>query len=206
MPLPTKPRPRIRSSSFTVAANTFADVRCPYGDTLTYTATLASGAALPSWLSFDAATRTFCGTPANADVGSIDIKITATDGSNALASDEFRITVANVNDAPTLANAIADQAATEDQAFSFAVPANTFADVDAPYGDTLTYTATLASGAALPSWLSFNAGNPHFQRHADQRRCRVHRRQGHGHGWLERVRERRVPPHGVQHQRRADAG
>jgi hypothetical protein len=40
-------------------------------------------------------------------VGAIDVKVTATDGSNAFASDEFRITVANVNDAPTLANAIA---------------------------------------------------------------------------------------------------
>jgi hypothetical protein len=68
-----------------------------------------------------------------------------------------------------VANAIADQAATEDQIFSFVVPADTFADIDAPYGDTLTYTATLASGAALPSWLSFNTGNPHFQRHAGQR-------------------------------------
>jgi poly-gamma-glutamate capsule biosynthesis protein CapA/YwtB (metallophosphatase superfamily) len=143
--------------SFAVPANTFADVDAPYGDTLTYTATLASGAALPSWLSFNTATRTFSGTPTNADVGAIDIKVTATDGSNAFASDEFRLTVSNVNDAPTLANAIADQAATEDQAFSFAVPANTFADVDDPYGDALTYTATLAGGGALPSWLSFNA-------------------------------------------------
>jgi inorganic triphosphatase YgiF len=99
--------------------------------------------------------------------------------SNAFASDEFRLTVSNTNDAPTLANAIADQAATEDQAFSFAVPANTFADVDAPYGDTPTDTATLASGAALPSLAELQHGNPHFQRHADQRRRRGHRHQGH---------------------------
>jgi hypothetical protein len=100
-----------------VPANTFTDVDAPYGDTLTYTATLASGAALPSWLSFNTATRTFSGTPTNADVGAIDVKVTATDGSNAFASDEFRLTVSNTNDAPTVANAIADQAATEDQIF-----------------------------------------------------------------------------------------
>ena len=32
-------------------------------DTLTYAATLADGTALPAWLSFAAATRTFSGTP-----------------------------------------------------------------------------------------------------------------------------------------------
>ena len=68
----------------------------------------------------------------------------------------------NTNDAPTVANPIADQNATEDSAFSFTVPANTFADVDA--GDTLTYSATLADGSALPAWLRFNAGNRDLHR------------------------------------------
>ena len=53
------------------------------------------------------------------------------------------MTVANANDAPTVANPIADQTATEDSAFSFQFAANTFNDVDA--GDTLTYSATLAT-------------------------------------------------------------
>ncbi|NTV75870.1 MAG: hypothetical protein HGA66_16905, partial [Holophaga sp.] len=35
------------------------------GDTLTYTATQADGSALPTWLTFTAATRTFSGTPLN---------------------------------------------------------------------------------------------------------------------------------------------
>jgi hypothetical protein len=51
------------------------------GDTLALTATRADGSALPSWLSFNAATRTFSGTPANGDVGPIEVKLTATDGS-----------------------------------------------------------------------------------------------------------------------------
>ena len=50
---------------------------------LTYAATLADGSTLPSWLSFDASSRTFSGTPSNGDVGAIDIKVTATDGSSA---------------------------------------------------------------------------------------------------------------------------
>ncbi len=41
------------------ASNTFSDV--DVGDTLTYSATLADGTPLPSWLSFDAATQTFSG-------------------------------------------------------------------------------------------------------------------------------------------------
>lgn len=52
--------------------------------------------------------------------------------------------VANV--APTVANPIPDQVATVAGAFSYVIPANTFADLNA---DTLTYTATLVGGAAL---------------------------------------------------------
>ncbi|ACB35993.1 outer membrane adhesin like protein [Leptothrix cholodnii SP-6] len=146
--------------SFTVPADAFADVDVDVGDTRSYAATLADGSALPAWLSFDAATRTFSGTPANGDVGTISVKVTATDGSNASADDSFDIVVANVNDAPTVANPIADQAATEDSAFSFTVPADAFADVDV--GDTRAYTATLADGSALPAWLSFNPATRTF--------------------------------------------
>ncbi|MEN9416874.1 MAG: hypothetical protein RI988_494, partial [Pseudomonadota bacterium] len=138
--------------SFALPANTFADVDA--GDALSYTATKDDGAALPGWLAFDAATSTFSGTPANADVGALDIQVTTTDKSGEKVSDTFKLTVANVNDAPTLDTAIGDQTATEDAAFSFVVPANTFADVDA--GDTLSHIATKADGSALPGWLAFD--------------------------------------------------
>ncbi|SUS05998.1 hypothetical protein DF3PB_230001 [uncultured Defluviicoccus sp.] len=105
-------------------------------------------------MSFNAATRTFSGTPANGDIGTLSVKVTATDGSAASVSDTFTLSVGNTNDAPTLANAIADQWASDGNAFSFTVPANSFADADV--GDTLTYTATLANGDPLPAWLSFN--------------------------------------------------
>ena len=139
--------------SFTFAANTFADVDVT--DTLTYSAQLAGGGALPSWLSFDAVTRTLSGTPANGDVGTFSIDIIADDGNGGVVTDTFSITVVNVNDAPTVANTIPNQTATEDSAFSFTFAANTFADVDVT--DTLTYSAQLAGGGALPSWLSFDA-------------------------------------------------
>jgi VCBS repeat-containing protein len=76
------------------------------------------------------------------------------------ASQNIIVTINGVNDAPTVANAVPDQTTTENSPFNFTVPTNTFADVDA--GDTLTYTATLDNGNALPSWLSFNANTETF--------------------------------------------
>ena len=59
------------------------------GDTLDYSATLADGSPLPSWLAFDAATRTFSGwTPK--EVGFVDIMVTATDRVAATGSTESR--------------------------------------------------------------------------------------------------------------------
>ncbi len=76
----------------------------------------------------------------------------AANGSNAIAITRdllFR----DVNDAPVAAVAIVDQSVDEDTAWSFIFPAGTFTDVD---NSSLTYSATLASGAALPIWVTFN--------------------------------------------------
>ncbi|MFN8794191.1 MAG: tandem-95 repeat protein [Betaproteobacteria bacterium] len=145
--------------TFAVPANTFADV--DVGDTFVYTATKADGTALPAWLSFDAATRRFSGMPTNDDVGPVTLRVTATDAAGAQASGSFTLTVVNANDAPTLAAPIAGQTATEGSIFTFAVPANTFGDVDA--GDALAYTATQADGTALPAWLRFEAATMGFR-------------------------------------------
>ena len=61
-----------------------------FQDRLTYSATLSNGAALPSWLSFDSATRTFSGTPGVNDAGTVSVKVTASDG-QATTSDTFDI-------------------------------------------------------------------------------------------------------------------
>ncbi|WP_052055884.1 putative Ig domain-containing protein [Myxosarcina sp. GI1] len=123
-------------------------------DVLSYTATLADGSELPSWLSFDSSTQTFSGTPTNDDVGSLNILVTATDIEGETVSDTFDLIVENVNDPPTLTSEIPDLTATEDEPFSFTLDEATFNDVDAE--DSLTYTATLADGSTLPSWLSFD--------------------------------------------------
>ena len=108
--------------TFAVPANSFTDI--DVGDHLTYTATLADGSALPSWLSFDPATQTFSGTPGNDDVGNIAVRVTATDVAGASATQDFQVTVANSNDGPVASAVIVDRAATEDAGFTFAVPAN----------------------------------------------------------------------------------
>ena len=58
---------------------------------MTYTATLADNSPLPAWLTFNANTRTFSGTPPfNFSTGNdpFQVKVTASDGS-ATVSDIF---------------------------------------------------------------------------------------------------------------------
>jgi hypothetical protein len=141
--------------SFQFPANAFTD---PEGDAITFTATLGNGDQLPAWLSFDAAARTFSGTPPTDFNGPIDLKVSASDGALA-RSDTFTLTVTPVNDAPVLSNAIPDQSVAEDTAWSFQFAANAFTDPD---GDAIAFTATLGNGDLLPAWLSFNAATRTF--------------------------------------------
>ena len=83
--------------SFTVPTDTFSDAE---GDSLTYNATLADGSPLPVWLGFDANSRTFFGTPDNEDVGTLSLKVIATDPGNTSAEASFNLDISNTNDAP----------------------------------------------------------------------------------------------------------
>ncbi|MBB2706461.1 MULTISPECIES: DUF4082 domain-containing protein [Rhizobium] len=74
--------------SFTLPTTTFSDVDS--GETLAYSATAADGTALPSWLSFNASTRTFSGTPTTS--GTYGVKVTATDLGGLAANETFNIT------------------------------------------------------------------------------------------------------------------
>jgi glucose/arabinose dehydrogenase len=133
--------------NFAFASNTFS------GSASTYTAALSDGNALPAWLTFNASTRTFSGTPAANNTGTIEVRVTATNG-NGTANDLFNITVNLV--APLVANPIPDQVATVGLPFNFAFAANTFS------GSPSTYTAALSNGNALPAWLTFDASTRTF--------------------------------------------
>ncbi len=93
--------------SYTLAADAFTDV----DSDLALSATLANGDPLPSWLSFDGATRTFSGTPQGADAGQIDVRVTAT-GHGQSASDVFSLDINIVNQ--TLVGAAGAQTLTGD--------------------------------------------------------------------------------------------
>jgi len=116
--------------SFTVPTTTFNDSDpLPY-DTLTYTATLSSGAALPAWLTFDSATRTFSGSPAAGDVGVITVRVTATDdaaskgrGANLSVFDDYQIIVVNPAE-KTFAQITDGPASNADFGFSVAMSEN----------------------------------------------------------------------------------
>ena len=149
--------------SYAIAANAFTDA---HGSALRLTAQLASGDPLPGWLHFGqttvagASAWTLSGTPENADVGSLQIQVSAMNAAGQSISDEFTLAVENVNDAPTVAAPLPAQTVAEIAAWSFVVPEGTFADVDA--GDVLTYSATWSNGTPLPSWMTFNPATRTF--------------------------------------------
>ncbi|WP_171036587.1 malectin domain-containing carbohydrate-binding protein [Dyadobacter sediminis] len=145
--------------TFIVPANTFID---PENDPLTLSATLTDGKPLPSWLTFNASSRTFSGTPVSAAV--YPIRLTANDGKSPAVSTEFTITASAMNRAPVVVTAPETQALIAGQLFSFMT--GSFSDPD--QGDALTYTAALGSGASLPAWLLFDAQTQTFSGTAPQ--------------------------------------
>jgi hypothetical protein len=155
--------------SFTVPAASFADIDA--GDTLSYSAQLSSGAALPSWLSFDAATRSFSGTPTNADVGPISVRVSATDSAGAIASDDFALTVGNTNDAPRFTSHGGAAAATVSLTEN-TTAADTLAAIDDDANSSIVYAISGGADAAAlridaqTGVLSFVAA-PDFERPAD---------------------------------------
>lgn len=144
-PIPDQAATQGALFTFTFATTTFADVH--NDNVFTYAATVG-GSALPAWLHFDSATRTFSGTPGNADVGYFFVSVQATSVANLTVSTPFRITVANVNDAPTFTSTpvTAGEVGT---AYAY-VLAVTDVDVGDP-GSSLSITAPV-----LPAWLALH--------------------------------------------------
>jgi hypothetical protein len=139
---------------FTLASGTFSD---PNGETLTYSATQSNGSALPSWLTFNAATDSFSGTvPSGA--ASLSLTVTATDTSKLSVKDTFAVAIAQQTTTsanatgPVLAHQTANQSWALGQMVDLQLPSNIFSDP----GATLTYTATELSGPSLLGWISFN--------------------------------------------------
>ncbi|MFL7903374.1 Ig-like domain-containing protein [Azospirillum argentinense] len=141
--------------SYTVPAGIFTDADT--GDSLTLSAASGDGSALPAWLSFDAATGRFSGTPGNADVGTRTVRVTATDSSGATVSDLLTIEVANVNDAPVAANDTGDtdRLTPVTVVASSGVLAN---DTDPDVGDRLTVSAVNGDAANVGRAITLAGG------------------------------------------------
>ncbi|RYG34391.1 MAG: hypothetical protein EON93_08155, partial [Burkholderiales bacterium] len=135
-----------------IAPNIFRDNDVQ--DILRLAATRADGSSLPSWLRFDEETLRFHGTPRDADVGAVEIRLTARDKGQASADLFFKLVVDNVNNAPVAATAPLPVALDLGKANAIPLPAGIFTDAD--LNDRLAYTATLVDGSPLPSWLTFN--------------------------------------------------
>jgi len=83
--------------SFQISADTFHDTDS--GDVLSHTAMRADGSPLPDWLSFNAATGTFAGTPGLNDAGTLALIVTATDQGGLSSNSAFSLNVANLIEA-----------------------------------------------------------------------------------------------------------
>jgi len=77
--------------SYQLPANAFVDTQSQ--QTLAYAATMTDGSPLPYWLAFDAQTRTFTGTPPVSSVGTLDVRVTVTDGGGLTAQADFTLEV-----------------------------------------------------------------------------------------------------------------
>jgi len=139
-----------------VATGTPASITTAQGRTLTagthYTVSGASFALTAAGLALFADLI-----PAAADTFVVNYSIT--DGV-ATIPNTLSVTINGANDAPAVANPIADTTVAVGGTLNYVVPGNTFADPDAD--QMLTYTAELTGGGALPAWLTFNAATLTF--------------------------------------------
>ena len=139
--------------SFQVPADVFADVD---DASLTISATLGDGSPLPDWLSFDATTRTFSGTPPQDFNGEIQLRLTASDGEFE-TSEDFTLTVTPVNDAPTrTATPVTLASIFEDQATSATDPTvvNNGATVSSLFSGVFSDAADAVSGGSSANALA----------------------------------------------------
>ena len=122
------------------ATSYFSDVE---GDAMTYSV------SSPAWLSLEG--NNLVGTPSNAEVGTVDITLTATDSNNAAGSATFSLTVENTNDAPRLTSS------PRATAMSGRDYVHTLTTHDFDAADSLNITAP-----TLPGWLTLDdSGDGH---------------------------------------------
>jgi uncharacterized delta-60 repeat protein len=94
-PVAVKPLPdqklTVAAFSYVVPTDAFYD---PDHDALSYSMTMSDGSALPSWLSFNASTRTLSGTPEVSGNETLTLLVVAKDGGGLSASTSLKLNIA----------------------------------------------------------------------------------------------------------------
>ncbi|WDQ16955.1 tandem-95 repeat protein [Rhodopirellula sp. P2] len=123
------------------------------GDSLTYTTSSSDGSLV-------AATISGAGTDLVLDYqpeqnGTATITVRATDSTGLFVEDTFEVVVAELNDAPTVANQLSDVSVLEDAASTTLDLSGVFGDVDIlTNNDSLTYTASSSDGSLVTTAIS----------------------------------------------------
>ena len=141
--------------SYTFPTNTFSDAD---NDTLTYTAAKSDDTALPTWLSFDAVTRTFSGTPQSGDTGTLSVKVTADDRNGGTASDTFDIVVSNTAPATPTITIAGGSAVTEGTAATFTLTASPAPSVSLSVKLTVAQSGSFVASSHLGSSRTVSIG------------------------------------------------
>ena len=129
----------VTTASEGVAYTYFILAEDPDNDVLTYTTPI-----LPSWLTFNPATKVLIGIPSRANAGDNPVKIDITDGVFQV-SQEFTIVVASNNNKP-LVTSVPPTIVDNYQAYTYTMTA-----FDADVTDVLTFSPEI-----IPSWASFD--------------------------------------------------
>ncbi|MDQ1833427.1 putative Ig domain-containing protein [Massilia scottii] len=128
-------------------------------DSVTYSATLSDGSALPAWLTFDASEMILSGTPTNGSAGTLKLMIAGTDSFGASIGATLDMVIAPPNLAPKKYDRLYAAEATRGTVFSYRFGPGAFTDAN---NDVLAFSARLSTGAPLPAWLSFDPATRTF--------------------------------------------
>ncbi|WP_160168423.1 putative Ig domain-containing protein, partial [Novipirellula maiorica] len=127
-------------------------------DVVTFSAQQSNGDPLPAWLDLsrnDENEVYLKGTPSPADVGTIEIELTATDIAGESITEVFQLTVEPVNQAPTVIADVEDLSLRRNEGISFDVSVA----FDDPEDRPMTYSLAPQAGGVIPSWIGIDANS-----------------------------------------------
>lgn len=131
----------------------------PDGDDLQFALVADDGSAAPDWITFDADTLMLTGQAPQDFYGDVALRLQISDGQITI-SDDFALLVQGTQDAPVQDATLPDVTIDADgnpitggAAFTFAARIGNFRGPD---GDPLVFASRLATGTALPDWLTFD--------------------------------------------------